>query len=81
MPKSIFPFCIPFDLINCIKGLSAEGEAPKWMMKIPMPTGYTWTITVDMSDYDSVVRIFRLGEDLLFIVGLIMKTRGLMIRG
>ena len=79
--KSIFPFCIPFDLINCIKGLSAEGEAPKWVMKIPMPTGYTWTITVDMADYDSVVRIFRLGEDLLFIVGLIMITRSLMIRG
>lgn len=79
--KSIFPFCIPFDLIDCIKGLSAEGEAPKWVMKIPMPTGYTWTITVDMADYDSVVRIFRLGEDLLFIVGLIMITRSLMIRG
>lgn len=79
--KSIFPFCIPFDLINCIKGLSAEGEAPKWVMKIPMPTAYTWTITVDMADYDSIVRIFRLGEDLLFIVGLIMITRGLMIRG
>ena len=79
--KSIFPFCIPFDLINCIKGLSAEGEAPKWVMKIPMPTGYTWTITVDMADYDSVVRIFRLGEDLLFIVGLIMITRSVMIRG
>ena len=79
--KSIFPFCIPFDLINCIKGLSAEGEAPKWVMKIPMPTGYTWTITVDMADYEGVVRIFRLGEDLLFIVGLIMITRSLMIRG
>lgn len=78
--KSIFPFCIPFDLIACIKGLAADPEAPVWNIKIPMPTNYTWTITIDMSDYDSVVRIFRIGEDLLFIVGLIVVTRNL-IRG
>lgn len=78
--KSIFPFCIPFDLIACIKGLAADPEAPVWNIKIPMPTNYTWTITIDMSDYDGVVRIFRIGEDLLFIVGLIVITRNL-IRG
>ena len=78
--KSIFPFCIPFDLIACIKGLAAEPEAPVWNIKIPMPTNYTWTITIDMSDYEGVVRIFRIGEDLLFIVGLIVVTRNL-IRG
>ncbi len=78
--KSIFPFCIPFDLIACIKGLAADPEAPVWNIKIPMPTNYTWAITIDMSDYDGVVRIFRIGEDLLFIVGLIVVTRNL-IRG
>lgn len=78
--KSIFPFCIPFDLIACIKGLAADPDAPVWNIKIPMPTNYTWTITIDMSDYDSVVRIFRIGEDLLFIVGLIVITRNL-VRG
>lgn len=78
--KSIFPFCIPFDLIACIKGLAADPEAPVWNIKIPMPTNYTWAITIDMSDYDGVVRIFRIGEDLLFIVGLIVITRNL-IRG
>lgn len=78
--KSIFPFCIPFDLIACIKGLAADPEAPAWNIKIPMPTNYTWTITIDMSDYEGVVRIFRIGEDLLFIVGLIVVTRNL-IRG
>lgn len=79
--KSIFPFCIPFDLIACIKGLVAEGEPPKWVIKIPMPLDYTWTIVVDMADFDGVVKIFRAGEDILFIVGLIMITRSLMIRG
>ena len=78
--KSIFPFCIPFDLIACIKGLVADPEAPVWNIKIPMPMNYTWAITIDMSDYDGVVRIFRIGEDLLFIVGLIVITRNL-IRG
>lgn len=79
--KSIFPFCIPFDLIACIKGLVAEGEPPKWVIKIPMPLDYTWTIVVDMAEFDGVVKIFRVGEDILFIVGLIMITRSLMIRG
>lgn len=79
--KSIFPFCIPFDLIACIKGLVAEGEPPKWVIKIPMPLDYTWTIVVDMAEFDGVVKIFRAGEDILFIVGLIMITRSLMIRG
>ena len=79
--KSIFPFCIPFDLIACIKGLTADPEAPVWVIKIPMPwVDYTWTIAVDMGDYESVVKIFRIGEDLLFIVGLIVVTRNL-IRG
>lgn len=79
--KSIFPFCIPFDLIACIKGLAAEGEPPKWVMRIPMPLDYTWTITVDMADFEGVVEVLRVGEDVLFIIGLIMITRSLMIRG
>ena len=79
--KSIFPFCIPFDLIACIKGLAAEGEPPKWVMRIPMPLDYTWVITVDMADFEGVVKVLRAGEDVLFIIGLIMITRSLMIRG
>lgn len=79
--KSIFPFCIPFDLIACIKGLAAEGEPPKWVMRIPMPLDYTWVITVDMADFEGVVKVLRVGEDVLFIIGLIMITRSLMIRG
>ena len=81
---TIFPFCIPFDLIRAFKVLSVDGEAPVY--KIPVQIKYggyidineSWDI--DMSDFDMVVQIMRIIETLSFIVGLIMITRNL-IRG
>ena len=81
---TIFPFCIPFDLIRAFKVLSVDGEAPVY--KIPGQIKYggyidineSWDI--DMSDFDMVVQIMRIIETLSFIVGLIMITRNL-IRG
>ena len=81
---TVFPFCIPFDLIRAFKVLSVQGEAPVY--KIPVQIKYggyidineSWDI--DMSDFDMVVQIMRIIETLSFIVGLIMITRNL-IRG
>ena len=80
---TVFPFCIPFDLIRAFKVLSAEGEAPVY--KMPLKIDYksihvseVWQI--DMSDFASVIQILRVMETLGFIVGLILVTRKL-IRG
>lgn len=80
---TVFPFCIPFDLIKAFKVLSAEGEAPVY--KMPLKIDYksihvseAWQI--DMSDFASVIQILRVMETLGFIVGLILVTRKL-IRG
>lgn len=80
---TVFPFCIPFDLIRAFKVLSAEGEAPVY--KMPLKIDYKsihvsedWQI--DMSDFASVIQILRVMETLGFIVGLILVTRKL-IRG
>lgn len=80
---TVFPFCIPFDLIRAFKVLSAEGEAPVY--KMPLKIDYksihvseAWQI--DMSDFASVIQILRVMETLGFIVGLILVTRKL-IRG
>lgn len=80
---TVFPFCIPFDLIRAFKVLSAKGEAPVY--KMPLKIDYKsihvsedWQI--DMSDFASVIQILRVMETLGFIVGLILVTRKL-IRG
>ena len=59
---TVFPFCIPFDLIRAFKVLSAEGEAPVY--KMPLKIDYksihvseAWQI--DMSDFASVIQILQ----------------------
>lgn len=83
--KSLFPFCLPFDLIDLIKVLNAKPVAPKWDIPINIKYGnvvnYKETFTIDMQEYESVVKIFRALETLGFIVGLIMITRNQMIKG
>lgn len=78
---SLFPFCIPFDLINCIKLMSATGEAPCWEFPFKVPVlGLQENIKIDLAKWDSVAAVCRWGETLIFIGFLISKTRTL-IRG
>lgn len=73
---SLFPFCIPFDLINCIKLMSAVGEAPCWEFPFKVPVlGLENTIKIDLAKWDSVAAVCRWCETLLFIGLLISKTR------
>lgn len=77
----VFPFCIPFDLIDFFKVLEAEREAPYFeipMNFVPLGIEYTWVI--DLSEWDSVASLLRTMELLAFCVGLILITRN-MIRG
>lgn len=78
---SLFPFCIPFDLINCIRMLAATGAAPHWEFSFYVPVlGLEETIVVDLSKWDAIAAICRSTETLLFIGLLISRTRDL-IRG
>lgn len=89
--QKIFPFCIPFDLIHLIKAFEAEPEAPVFKIPFDMElenpfTGkkvvdYHHTFELDMSDYDSVIKIFRIFEVIFFIIGLLLITRQQMIKG
>lgn len=80
---TVFPFCVPFDLIRAFKVLSVQGEAPVY--DIPLKIDYKYvhvneSWSIDMSDFSSVIQILRVMETLAFIVGLILVTRKL-IRG
>lgn len=82
--EKIFPFCLPFDLIDFIGVLDADPEAPKFTIPIKVPTSSGWgvyNIDIDLSKFDSVAALLRQMETLAFVVGLIMITRQKMIRG
>ena len=73
--KTLFPFCIPFDLVDCFKLFNAEPETPR--IEVPMHFGiidvdYTWVI--DLKDFDSVAVICRSMFLILFLVGLALAT-------
>ena len=73
--KDKFPFCIPFDIYDLVSGLVAEREAP--VITCPVDVSGN-TITVDLSEYDSVAELLRLLELILFIIGLAVATRYLI---
>ena len=82
--EKIFPFCLPFDMIDFIKVLDATPQAPHFKYAFPYPTTSgmkTYEIDIDLSPFDSVAELLRDMECLLFIMGLILVTRSRMIRG
>lgn len=77
--SKFFPFCIPFDLIHLVQALDADPVAPKWSLKLEPPQfPVEWEVTLDLSQFESLAKIFRTGETLLFVVGLILITRGII---
>jgi hypothetical protein len=82
--KNLFPFCLPFDLIDFFGVLSAEPVAPKFTWTFPGVPRYgvpQVDLEIDLSAFNEVAKIMRTMEVLAFIVGLILITRSHMIRG
>ena len=78
--KSVFPFCVPFDLIEFLGVLAADPVAPAFDWRFYVPNVVDYTLHVDLSAFDSVAQICRTLELLAFCVGLILITRNI-IRG
>ena len=89
--RLVFPFCIPFDLVHLIQAFEADPEAPVFEFPFDLELENPWTGTkildyhhtfkLDMSDYEPVIKIFRIFEIIFFIIGLLMITRQHMIKG
>lgn len=78
--RSVFPFCIPFDLYNIIL-IFDTGEnrrAPHITFVFPLTD---WEIDVDLAVFDPVAGILRVLELILFIIGLAVATRSLIGAG
>lgn len=75
-----FPFCIPWDLIDCVKALSATGKAPKFNFPFKIGKLCNETVTIDFSQFEQLAVVVRYFTTLSYIVGLVLLTRN-TIRG
>lgn len=88
---SVFPFCIPFDLIHLFEVLDAEPEAPVFKIPVELKANnpfngksvinYKDTIVIDLSDYEQAIKVIRIFEVIFFLIGLMLITRSHMIKG
>lgn len=79
--RKLFPFCIPFDIVDAMKVLNAPAVAPRFSLPIKMDYGklhVNQEFVVDMGKFDGIIRIFRVGQTILFIIGLAFVTRKLI---
>lgn len=76
-----FPFCIPFDLYYILTVFNAEPEPIKFDYKMSFGGVFEdYTISVDLTPFETVALIFRVMIFLIFLIFLTLKTRDL-IRG
>lgn len=77
--KHLFPFCIPFDLVDCFRLFNAEPVTPR--VEVPVHFGiinYDHTFVFDLSDFNGVAVVCRSMFLILYMVGLILATRALI---
>lgn len=73
--STVFPFCVPFDLVALLKTLSAEAKTPKFEVPIDFPAiDYQYTLVIDLSFLDSAAQVFRACITVSFILALISIT-------
>lgn len=79
--QDVFPFCIPFDLIDFLNVLDAEPEAPRFEWEFEYAKGKVYKFDLDLSRFETVAAAFRTFELLGFCLALILITRDKMIKG
>lgn len=76
--EKVFPFCIPWDIYGFVTLLVAEPVAPVINYPIYNPvTNKDINITIDFSEWETVVVLFRYILDFLLIIGLLLLARQL----
>lgn len=75
----VFPFCIPFDLINSFRDFNVDPIAPVWTVDLSnTPFKGGGDLTVDLTNFSDVISIIRYFCYGSFVVGLIVITRRLI---
>lgn len=72
---TLFPFCIPFDIIALFQALAADPVAPKFEVPFVIPSlGVDEIYVIDLSIFDEQMAILRKFELVTFILGLMFLT-------
>ena len=73
--STVFPFCVPFDLVALLKTLCADAKTPKFEVPIAFPAiNYEYNFVIDLSFLDSAAQVFRACITVSFILALISIT-------
>lgn len=73
--RLVFPFCIPFDMINLYRVFVSEPQAPHWEIPLKSETfNIDYTFVIDFEQFEVLAEIFRTFQIILFILGLCMIT-------
>jgi hypothetical protein len=78
---TLFPFCIPFDILEGLKLLKAEPKNPIWEIPIKIDYANTtlidYTLVIDLTSYDfnRIWNVLRTTEVLCFCIGLGLVTK------
>lgn len=76
---TVFPFCIPFDLINMVKAFKAPPKAPYFEIPVVFePLGLDEKLIIDFNKFEPIAKIFRVFAVLGFITALILLSRNLI---
>jgi len=73
-----FPFCIPFDLINCIKSFKANREVPNFRVDLDEGLVGKASFDLDFNKFNSIAAILRYFLLISFVACLIKITRSLI---
>lgn len=73
--RDFFPFCIPFDLLDMMRALSASPVAPVFVYACPMPDGSIEEVTIDLSAWNGVAATIRSVIVAIYVVTLANSTR------
>lgn len=76
----VFPLCILWDFVRIVEIFEAEPIPPV----IEIPLKFSWideTITIDLTEYETIFTILRFGEIALFLVGLFNITMSWVGKG
>lgn len=77
--RMVFPFCLPFDLIDLLDALDADPVTPSFKMPFVVPAlDINMSVDLDLSFLDDVAAMIRLFETIGFIITLIMATSKLI---
>lgn len=78
---SVFPFCIPYDVYRLAQVLNVSAVAPSWDIPLKIDGIIDSSVHLGFEDFESVNKISRTCQVILFIIMLIVATRSLIGNG